>query len=364
VNNWKWVAEASQQHCWSNVPDATSDQRHPKRDAKQVQLTEFSMSKPALLITAKMMPMIEAQVAEHFEVHRCLSDADDAVLSSVGQNIVAMCTGGHGKVKSNEALFARLPNLKVISSFGVGYDAIEIAAAAKRGIVVTNTPDVLNEEVADTALGLLLMTVRELGRAEQYLRAGHWAHSGDFRLTSSLRERKVGMVGFGRIGKAIARRVQAFGVPVAYFGRTKQDEAIPYYSDLAAMARDYNTLICITPGGAGTKDLINANVLQALGPKGIVINVARGTVVDETALIAALKAKTIHAAGLDVMWGEPKINPELMTLDNCVLLPHVGSGSFNTRDAMGQRVVDNLKAFVSKTSPLSPVAETPFKGWV
>jgi lactate dehydrogenase-like 2-hydroxyacid dehydrogenase len=322
------------------------------------------MSKPQLLITAKMMPMIEAQVAEYFEVHRCLTTADDAVLTNVGPHIQAVCTGGHGFIKSNEALFARLPNLKVISSFGVGYDAIEIAAAAKRGIIVTNTPDVLNEEVADTALGLLLMTVRELGQAEQYLRAGKWATSGDYRLTSSLRDRKVGMVGFGRIGKAIAKRVQAFGVPVAYFGRTKQDEAIPYYSDLVAMARDYNTLIVITPGGAGTKDLVNAAVLKSLGPQGIVINVARGTVVDEPALIAALKAKTIHAAGLDVMWGEPKINPELMTLENCVLLPHVGSASLNTRDAMGQRVVDNLKAYVSKTAPLSPVPETPFKGWV
>jgi lactate dehydrogenase-like 2-hydroxyacid dehydrogenase len=322
------------------------------------------MSKPPLLITAPMMPMIEAQAAEHFEVHRYLTTADEAVLASVGPRIQAMCTGGHGHIKSNEALFARLPNLKVISSFGVGYDGIEVAAAAKRGIIVTNTPDVLNEEVADTALGLLLMTVRELGRAEQYLRAGKWATSGDYPLTSSLRDRKVGMVGFGRIGKAIARRVQAFGVPVAYFGRTKQDDAIPYYSDIRAMARDYNTLIVITPGGAGTKDLINADVLKALGPKGVLINVARGTVVDETALIAALKAKTIHAAGLDVMWGEPKINPELMTLENCVLLPHVGSASFNTRDAMGQRVVDNLKAYVTKTAPLSAVPETPFKGWV
>jgi lactate dehydrogenase-like 2-hydroxyacid dehydrogenase len=321
------------------------------------------MTKPALLLTANMMPMIERQVAEHFEVHKVL-DVNDANFSAIAPRIVAMCTGSSTKVKNNDELYARLPNLKMISSFGVGYDHVDAIAAAKRGIIVGNTPDVLNEEVADTALGLLLMTVRELGRAEQYLRAGHWPTSGDYRLTSSLRDRKVGMVGFGRIGKAIAKRVHAFGVPVAYFGRTKQDEAIPYYSDIVAMARDYNTLIVITPGGAGTKDLINAAVLKALGPQGIVINVARGTVVDETALIAALKAKTIHAAGLDVMWGEPKINPELLTLDNCVLLPHVGSGSVNTRDAMGQRVVDNLKAYVTKTAPLSPVPETPFKGWV
>ncbi len=321
------------------------------------------MTKPALLLTADMMPMIERQVAEHFEVHKILS-SDDPALAAVAPRIVAMCTGSVTKVKNDDALYARLPNLKVISSFGVGYDHVDAVAAAKRGIIVGNTPDVLNEEVADTALGLLLMTVRELGQAEQYLRAGKWPVSGDYRLTSSLRDRKVGMVGFGRIGKAIAKRVQAFGVPVAYFGRTKQDAAIPYYSDLVAMARDYNTLIVITPGGAATKNLVNADVLKSLGSKGVVINVARGTVVDETALIAALKAKTIHAAGLDVMWGEPKINPELMTLENCVLLPHVGSASLNTRDAMGQRVVDNLKAYVTKSAPLSAVPETPFKGWV
>jgi lactate dehydrogenase-like 2-hydroxyacid dehydrogenase len=321
------------------------------------------MSKPALLLTANLMPMIERQVGEHFEVHKILSE-DDPALAAVAPRIVAMCTGSSTKVKNNDALYARLPGLKIISSFGVGYDHVDANAAAKRGILVANTPDVLNEEVADTALGLLLMTVRELGRAEQYLRAGHWAASGDYRLTSSLRDRKVGMVGYGRIGKAIAKRVQAFGVPVAYFGRTKQaDVALPFYTDVAAMARDYNTLIVITPGGAGTKDMINAAVLKALGPEGIVINVARGSVVDETALVAALKARTIHAAGLDVMWGEPKINPELMTLENCVLLPHVGSGSINTRDAMGQRVVDNLKAYLTKSAPLSLVAETPFKAW-
>jgi lactate dehydrogenase-like 2-hydroxyacid dehydrogenase len=322
------------------------------------------MSKPHLLLTANLMPMIERQVADHFEVHKILAE-DDPQLALVAPQIVAMCTGSSTKVKNNDALYARLPKLKVISSFGVGYDHVDAVAAGKRGIVVCNTPDVLNEEVADTAIGLLLMTVRELGQAEQYLRAGRWAASGDYRLTSSLRDRKVGMVGYGRIGKAIARRVQAFGVPVAYFGRTQQaDVKFPFYNDIVAMARDVDTLIVITPGGPETKDLINSKVLEALGPKGVVINVARGSVIDETALMQALRAGTIHAAGLDVMWGEPKINPELLTIPNLVLLPHVGSASLNTRDAMGQRVVDNLTAFVSKTAPLSVVPETVFKGWV
>jgi lactate dehydrogenase-like 2-hydroxyacid dehydrogenase len=224
---------------------------------------------------------------------------------------------------------------------------------------------VLTEEVADTALGLLLMTVREFGKAEQYLRSGQWAAKGDYRLTPlTLRERKVGIVGLGRIGKAIAKRCEAFGMPVVYYGRSKQaDVPYHYYSDLAAMARDTGTLMVITPGGASTQNLVDAKVLAALGPSGVLVNVSRGSVVDETALIAALKTKAIAAAGLDVFWNEPKINPELMTLDNAVLLPHVGSASVYTRDRMGQLVVDNLKCYLGRKPPISPVPETPFKSW-
>lgn len=322
------------------------------------------MSKPELLMIIPMMTLVTDQLEQQFVVHRLWDAKDrDALIKEAGPNISAIASFAPGKVPAT--LIAALPKLKIIAHFGVGYDPVDVAAAAKRGIIITNTPDVLNEEVADTALGLLLMTVRELGLAEQYLRAGHWAKSGDYRLTRhTLRDRKVGILGLGRIGKAIARRVEAFGLPVTYYGRKQQpDVAYRFYSDIVAMARDVDTLIAITPGGEGTKNLINAQVLEALGPRGVVINVARGTVIDETALIAALKAKTIAAAGLDVFWNEPRVNPELITLDNVVLLPHVGSASVHTRDAMGQLVVDNLKAYLASTPPLTPVPETPFKGW-
>lgn len=323
------------------------------------------MPRTALLQLGPMMSLIERQIEEAFEVHRMHEARDrDALLASVGPRIEAIATNGHF-MKADEVLLSKLPKLRIISNFGVGYDSVDTAAAIARKIIATNTPDVLNEEVADTALGLLLMTVRELGKAENYLRAGHWATQGDYRLTPlTLRERKVGIVGLGRIGKAIARRCEAFGMGVVYYGRSKQaGVTYNYYSDLAAMARDTGTLIVITPGGAATRNLIDAKVLAALGPRGVLINVARGTVVDEAALIAALRNKTIAAAGLDVFWNEPKIDPELMTLDNLVLLPHVGSGSVYTRDGMGQLVVDNLKAFLAKKPPLTPVPETPFKSW-
>jgi lactate dehydrogenase-like 2-hydroxyacid dehydrogenase len=322
------------------------------------------MTKPALLITGPMMPLITEQLDPAFELH-LLHEARDreALLVSVGAKVEAVCTGGH--VVIDDTLMARLPKLKVIGNFGVGYDSVDAAAAARRGVVVTNTPDILTEEVADTALGLLLMTVRELSRAEQWLRAGKWASQGDYPLTpATLRDRKIGMVGLGRIGKAIARRCDAFGLPISYFARRRRgDVKYTYYADLVAMARDTDTLIVITPGGPETRNLINADVLRALGSRGILVNVARGSVVDEPALIKALKERTIMAAGLDVFWNEPNIDAELMTLDNAVLLPHVGSASLYTRNAMGQLLVDNLKAYLARKPPLTPVAETPFKGW-
>jgi lactate dehydrogenase-like 2-hydroxyacid dehydrogenase len=248
----------------------------------------------------------------------------------------------------------------MISSFGVGYDHVDAKWAGEHGIVVTNTPDVLNEEVADTALGLLLCTVRELPQAERYLRAGQWVN-GEYRLTASLRGRRAGIVGLGRIGKGIAQRLEAFGLPVAYHGRNPQ-AGVPYryYPDLVEMARDVDVMIVMTPGGAATRHLINAKVLDALGPNGIFINVSRGTVVDQDALVAALKERKILAAGLDVYAHEPHVPPELLTFDNVVLLPHVGSGSIPTRDAMHQLVIDNLMAWAAGKPPLTPVPETPW----
>jgi lactate dehydrogenase-like 2-hydroxyacid dehydrogenase len=324
------------------------------------------MSKPALLSTGPMMSLIDEGIDRAFLVHRLHQAGDpEALLQKVGPQIRAICTGSHTGVKTDAAMIGHCPNLKIVGNFGVGYDSIDVAAAAKRGIVVTNTPDVLTEEVADTALGLLLCTVRELYGAEKWLRDGRWAGDGDYRLTAaSLRDRSIGMVGFGRIGKAIARRIEAFGRPVSYFARRPQ-AGVPnrYYGDLVAMARDVDTLIAILPGGPATQNLIGAAVLDALGPRGIFINMARGSVVDEAALIQALKARKILAAGLDVYVGEPKIDPAFLELDNVTLFPHVGSASIHTRSLMGQLVVDNLVAFAEGKPPKTPVAETPFKGW-
>jgi lactate dehydrogenase-like 2-hydroxyacid dehydrogenase len=324
------------------------------------------MPKPTLLMTGPMMPLISDGLEKAFTCHR-LDEAGDreALLKAMAADVRAVCTGGHTGISTDDALMARLPNLKVIGNFGVGYDSIDVRAAAKRGIVVTNTPDVLTEEVADTTLGVLLMTVRELGRAEQWLREGRWAKEGDYRLTpASLRDRSVGVVGLGRIGKAIARRCEAFGLPVSYFGRQRQPGvSYPYFDSLVALAREVDTLIVATPGGPQTQNMINAAVLEALGPRGIFINISRGSVVDELALLEALRKRTILAAGLDVFLNEPKINPAFLDLDNATLLPHVGSASVHTRNAMGQLVVDNLVAFAEGKPPKTPVPETPFKGW-
>ena len=323
------------------------------------------MPRPVLLSTGIQMPLVAEGLEKTFEVHWLNKVPDPArLLAEIAPKVTAICTGAHTGVKTDAAMIGQMPNLKIIGNLGVGYDSIDIPAAAKRGIVITNTPDVLNEEVADTALALLLSTVRELPQAEAYMRAGRWAKEGDYPLTGSLRDRKVGMIGFGRIGKAIARRLEAFGVPIAYFGRTKQaGVASPFYSDLVAMARDVDTLIAILPGGAATKHIVNAEVLAALGPRGVVINMARGSILDEAALKAALRAKTIHAAGLDVYASEPDFDTDLLTIPNLVLLPHVGSASQLTRNRMGQLVVDNLAAYAAGKPPPTPVPETPFKSW-
>jgi lactate dehydrogenase-like 2-hydroxyacid dehydrogenase len=259
------------------------------------------------------------------------------------------------------ALMSRFPRLEIVSSFGVGYDHVEVAWAAAHGVTVTNTPDVLTEEVADTALGLLLCTAREFPQAERYLRAGKWAQKGYPLSKATLRNRTVGLVGMGRIGQAIARRLEAMQVPVAYHSRRPAaGVSYKYYPKLFDMARDVDVLLVITPGGAATKNLINAEVLAALGRDGILINMARGSVVDEPALIKALQDKTIMSAGLDVYQREPEVPPELIAMDHVVLFPHLGSASVATRERMDQLIVDNLLAWVAGKPPLTPVAETPW----
>jgi lactate dehydrogenase-like 2-hydroxyacid dehydrogenase len=263
--------------------------------------------------------------------------------------------------RMDSAFMSRFPRLEIVSSFGVGYDHIEIPWAVAHGVTVTNTPDVLTEEVADTALGLLLCTVRELPQAERYLRAGKWVER-DYPLTrASLRNRTVGLVGMGRIGQAIARRLEAMQVSVVYHSR-RPAAGLSYrhYPNLVDMARGVDILLVITPGGAGTKNLINAEVLAALGPDGILVNMARGSVVDQPALIKALQDKTIMSAGLDVFANEPNVPPELIAMDHVVLFPHLGSASVATRERMDRLVVDNLLSWAAGKGPLTPVAETPW----
>jgi lactate dehydrogenase-like 2-hydroxyacid dehydrogenase len=284
----------------------------------------------------------------------------DAFIKSVGDKIRAIAVA-YTENKIDADFMQRFQKLEQISSFGVGYDHIDAKWAGAHGIVVTNTPEVLNEEVADTALGLLLCTVREFPQAERFVRAGKWPQ-GQYPLTkATLRNRTVGMVGMGRIGKAIARRLEAFGVPVVYHSRNPQPGvAYKYYPKLVDMARDVDTLMVIVPGGAATANMINAEVLAALGPNGILINLARGSVVDEPALIAALKNSTIYSAGLDVFAKEPQIPKELLEMDHVVLFPHLGSSTEVTRAAMDQLVVDNILAWAAGKPPLTPVPETPY----
>ncbi|MFS8037357.1 2-hydroxyacid dehydrogenase [Xanthobacter sp. AM11] len=311
-------------------------------------------ARPALLLTGPVMEdVVERQLAPRFTLLSLdtFSDADAGAVRAIATR---------GKVRVDEALMARLPALEIVANFGVGYDTVDAAAAARRGVMVTNTPDVLNEEVADLTLGLLLATVRQIPQADRFVREGSWV-KGAFPLGPTLRDRTVGIIGMGRIGKAIARRLDAFGVPVVYHTRRPQpDVALRHYQRLEEMAHDVDVLVVIVPGGPATRHLVNAPVLAALGPDGILINVARGTVVDELALLAALKARTILAAGLDVFEDEPNVPEAFFALDNAVLLPHVGSATHYTRAAMGQLVVDNILSWFDGKGPVTPVVETPW----
>jgi len=304
------------------------------------------------------MADVERQLEPAFEVHRATGADIDGLVALHGPAIRAVTTRGRDRLDA--ALLARLPSVEIIANFGVGYDSIDVDAAARRGIVVTNTPDVLNDEVADLAVALLLATVRRLPQADRFVRSGRWLQ-GNFPLGPTLRDRTVGLVGMGRIGKRIAQRLSAFEVPIVYHSRTARPD-VPYrhYPDLLAMAKDVDTLLAILPGGPATKGLIDAAVLAALGPDGILINVARGSVVDEPALVEALRSGTILAAGLDVFADEPRVPQPLLELDNVVLLPHVGSATRHTRGLMGRLVVDNLLSWFAGRGPLTPVPETPW----
>jgi lactate dehydrogenase-like 2-hydroxyacid dehydrogenase len=317
-------------------------------------------AKPGILIYGPKKPLIERGLAERFDVQIVHSPDDLAKLSpDQAANIRGMAITN--LVKADGAMLKRFPKLEMVASFGVGYDHVDFRYAAEHNIVVTHTPDVLTDEVADTAIGLLIATLREFITADRYVREGRWAKQS-YRLSpGSLRDRTIGIVGMGRIGQAIAKRLDAFGVPVVYHSRNPAaGVSHKHYPNLIEMATAVDTLIAITPGGASTLKMINAEVLKALGPRGVFINVARGSVVDEDALIAALQDGTIMAAGLDVFAHEPNVPEAFWAMDNVVLLPHIASASVATRNAMDQLVVDNLLNWFSGKPALTPVPETPF----
>jgi lactate dehydrogenase-like 2-hydroxyacid dehydrogenase len=320
----------------------------------------MSGEKRDVLLMAARKPVLIKGLESKVNLHFLLEAKDqDAFIKEVAPKIGAIALAfNHSKVDG--AFMSRFPKLEQVSNFGVGYDHVDAKWAGAHGIIVTNTPDVLNEEVADTALGLLLCTVREFPQGDRYVRAGKWPQAQYPLAKATLRDRTVGIVGMGRIGKAIAKRLDAFGVPVVYHSRNKQDVAYKYYPKLLDMARDVDTLMIIVPGGAATQNMINAEVLVALGPRGIVINMARGSVIDEPALIEALKNRTIFSAGLDVFAKEPEVPKELLEMDHVVLLPHLGSSTEVTRAAMDQLLVDNILAWAAGKPPLTPVAETPY----
>ena len=317
--------------------------------------------KPDVLLIGQKKPVMVKGLEGNVTLHYLIDAKDpEAFLKSIADRVRAIAIA-YTSNKIDGAFMQRFPKLEQISSFGVGYDHVDAKWAGEHGIVVTNTPEVLNEEVADTALGLLLCTVREFPQAERYLRAGKWPQAQYPLTKATLRNRTVGMVGMGRIGKAIARRLEAFGVPVVYHSRNPQKGVTyKYYSKLLDMARDVDTLMVIVPGGPSTAKMIDAEVLKALGPNGILVNMARGSVVDEPALIEALKNRTIYSAGLDVFANEPQVPKELMDMEHVCLFPHLGSSTEVTRAAMDNLVVDNILAWAAAKAPLTPVPETPY----
>lgn len=311
-----------------------------------------------VLMPAPMAPDVIEAIERDFTLHRLWEQPDpDRYLAAVAPRIRGMAVGGAaGRIDGR--WFDRLPALEIVAHFGVGYETIDADAAAARGIVVTNTPGVLDEEVADLTIGLMLATLRRLPQADRFVRAGEWRRS-PFPLSPSLRGRRVGILGLGAIGKAVARRLDGFDVAIAYHGRSRQPEvAYAYHDSPAALAAASDVLIAIVPGGAGTRHLVDARVLDALGPDGVFINVARGSVVDQDALIAALAERRILAAGLDVYADEPNVPEALVAMEQVVLLPHLGSASARTRAAMGKLVVDNLTSWFTTGRALTPVAET------
>ncbi len=310
---------------------------------------------PEILVVSKLPPFLMEPLQQAYTVHDRIHEIDAAAFAQAAPRIRAIVGGGESRLA--RALLDQLPALEVISIMGVGYDGVDVAAALERKVPVTHTPGVLNEDVADLAIGLMLSVARRIPQADQYVRTGQWVN-GPMPLARKVSGARLGIVGLGRIGQAIADRAQAFGMSIAYTARhQKPDLAYRYCPSAQALAAEVDFLVLITPGGAGTRKLVNAEVLKALGPKGYLINVARGSVVDESALIEALQNGWIAGAGLDVFESEPHVPEALRRLDNVVLTPHMASATWQTRQAMADLAAANLQAHFAGRPLLSPVPE-------
>ena len=309
-----------------------------------------------IIVTAPLPPFLYEPLKADYRCHDYVQAADKpGLLAGQGATIRGLVQGG-GTVTPTTLLDA-LPALEIISVFGVGYDGVPVDYCRKRGLKVTNTPDVLTDDVADVAVALIMMTGRGFVRANRFVQAGEWLKRGA-ELTTRLGGRTVGILGLGRIGKAIAQRLSAMGMAISYTGRKPQAD-VPYrfVPDLAGLAAESDFLIVACPGGAATKNIVDASVLAALGKKGTIVNIARGSIIDEPALVAALQNGTIKGAGLDVFADEPKVPAPLLAMDNVVLLPHVGSATRETRQAMGDLCKANLDAWFAGKPLLTLIPE-------
>lgn len=309
-----------------------------------------------VLAVAKLSPLLLPRLEEAFTLHDRLHETDPDRFEAVAPRIRAIAASGESKL--GPSLIERLPALEIISVMGVGYDGIDVEAAKARGVVVTHTPEVLNDDVADLALALLLAAARQVPAADRYVRSGDWARSGPMPLARKVSGARLGLVGMGRIGQAIAQRAAAFGMSIAYTARNRREVPYRYLPSAAALAAEVDFLVVITPGGAATRHLIDAEVLAALGNRqGILVNVARGSVIDEAALVDALQRGVIGGAGLDVFENEPNVPDALRALPHVVLTPHVGSGTGQTRQAMADLAFENLAAHFAGRAPPTPVPE-------
>ncbi len=312
------------------------------------------MSLPSALVLAPLPPAVQPHLERACACHHAATpDALEALLSAPPAAPLRALVG-NGGTQVPAALLDRLPHLEIITLCGVGYDGVDLAACRQRGVRVTNTPDVLTDDVADLATALVLMTSRRLVEAGRFLHEGRWQQA-QFPLASALRGKTAGILGLGRIGKAIAARLAALGMDIAYHGRQPQPVPHTYHASLTGLAAASDFLILACPGGPGTRHLVDAAVLAALGPAGTLINIARGSVVDETALVQALDTGVIHSVGLDVFEHEPQVPAALLQHPRAVLLPHVGSATVETRTAMGQLCLDNLTAHFTGQPLLTPV---------